>query len=906
MRKLINLLGRRRARLEQDLEREFQYHLDRRVEDLMRSGLSESEARRRSALEFGGVAQVQEEVRDAWFWRWVDNCGRDFRYAIRTLLRSPGFTAAAVLSLALGIGANAAIFSLFDQVLLRLLPVREPERLVLLDWEGSALADGWGSGNLMSYPICRDLQEQTAFFDGVFCRHPTTVMFSTGQQHRPIAAEIVSGSYFRVLGVRPELGRLIDDSDDTTPGAHPVIVLSHDYWRNSLGGARDIVGRKVLVNSHPMVVIGVAASAFRGVDLGEVPALWVPAMMKRVVTPDWDRLLDRRTRWMHVFGRLKHGVSAEKARTGLQPWFKSMLDADTRREGFPPATAEQRRAFLASIIDVIPAAQGRSDLRTKLNKPLWVLMAGTMLLLVLACVNVTNLMLARGAARSREVTTRIALGASSGRITSQLLIDALTIAVVGGLLGLALAPAMAEALLSFLRPSIAGIDLSSRIDHRVFLFAFLTSTIAGCLCGLVPALQVRRISLISTLKDRANLAASGGIPLRKALVVCQMAFTLILLVGAGLFVRTLAQLHVKGPGFDTSSLLMFSVDPRRTGYTDSSTRQLIRELLPKLRQVPGVESVAVASHDLLQGGSWNTNLTIQLNGRTVTDRAVHCMRISPGFFTTLGTSVIAGRDFSEHDAREPVEGESSGPQSGIVNERFVRRYFGNRNPIGYRVGFGNRPDTVTDVEIVGVVRDFSYRNLREETEQAFFPFWEAPVSGGVFYLSVRGKPESAFASVRRAVEQRDPALPLVSLRTVEAQISRSLTTERMLATLSGGFGVTALLLSIVGLYGVMSFTATRRTQEIGIRLALGATRSTAVWLIVRDALFMILAGTAIALPCVWALGHLIESQLFGVRAADGTTIAAATSLLAAVALAAAVLPAWRAASVSPTEALRFE
>jgi predicted permease len=900
MAKILNLFPWRRRRLEQDLDRELRYHVERRVEDLRGSGLSEAEARRRAALELGGINRVQEEVRDTWIWRWLDDRGRDLRYACRMLARSPGFTAAATLSLALGIGANAGIFSLVDQVLLRRLPVKEPERLVLLEWRGSSLADSWGSGNLMSYPLCRDLQEQSQFFDGVFCRYATTVNFSTGQQHDPVSAEIVSGSYFPVLGVRPEFGRLIDPSDDLQPGAHPVVVLSHNYWTNNLGGAQDVIGRKVLVNNHPMTVIGIAPASFRGVDVGAVPSLWIPAMMKREATPEWDRLLDRRAVWMHVFGRLKPGITAEQTKTELQPWFKSMLEADTLREGFPRATAEQRRGFLASTIDLLPAAQGRSDLRGALRRPLWVLMGGTLLLLLLASLNVAGLLLARGAARSREMSTRMALGASRGRITGQLVVEAMLITFGGGWIGLLAAPIVSQALLSFLSPDAA---LSSRIDGRVFLFAFVMSMVTTGLCGLAPALQSGRVPLIAGLKERARMATAGGVRFRRALVIGQLAFSLILLTGAGLFVQTLTRLHAKAPA-SASNLLLFRADPPAIGYSDSDARRLMRDLLRKLQEVPGVESAAVANTSLLMGGSFSRVLTVQSDERVVTDRPVYGLRVTPGYFSTLGTRVIAGRDFNERDTRDP---QSPGYRSAIVNESFARRYFGSRSPLGHHLGIGSRADLPANIEIVGVIEDFSYRSLRlRETEHVFFPFWDQQSEDGTFYVKVQGRPESAFASIRAAVAQLDPTLPLGSLRTFEDQIDRSLTTERMLATLSSGFGAIALLLSVVGLYGVMSFVVTRRTQEIGLRLALGATRPAAVWLIIRDAVVMIGAGTAVALPCAWALSRLVEAQLFGVRAVDGPTIAAASCLLTLVGLGAAMLPAWRAASVSPTEALRLE
>ena len=907
MRRLLNLLTKRRQGLERDLERELHDHLERRVADLRQAGLGEHDARRQAAIELGGVEQVQEDVRETWTWRWLEDAVRDARYAARSLARSPGFTITAVASLAIGIGASAAIFSLLDQVLLRLLPVREPERLVLVDWKGNALAHARGRGagvNLMSYPICRDLQRQDRFFDGVLCRHPTEVNLAVaaGQTPELVGAEIVSGSYFPVLGVSPGLGRLINEDDDGQPGAHPVVVLSHAYWLQALGGAPDVVGRRVLVNNFPMTVVGVASATFRGIDVGNVPAVWIPAAMKKQATPEWDKLLDRRTSWMQVIGRLKPGITVEQAQAGLQPWFKSMLDEDARREGFPLVTAQQRAEFLASTLVVTPAAHGHSLLRQDLGRPLQVLMAATLLLLLLASLNVASLFLARGAARGREIRTRLALGASSRRIASLLLADSAWIAGGGGALGLLVAPMVSRGLLSFLPSGAAGTDLSSRVDGRVFAFALLMTVATGVLCGIAPAWRAGRVPLMSWLRDRTG-AGAGGVRLRKALVVGQMAFTLVLLVGAGLFVQTLLRLVGQGPGFATSGRVAFRINPRRAGASDEESSRTMRRVLAELRSLPDVESVGLAGVDLLNSGSWNDSMTIEADKRMVTDRAVHLEPISPGLFTTLGTRVIAGRDFDERDALPPV-GERW--RSVIVNERFARRYFGDRSPLGGRVGLGDRQDTRTNLEIVGVVRDFSYRDLREQTEQAFVPYFEGDWTAGTFYLRVRGTPQAAFASIRSAVGRVDPTVPLLSPRTLDEQVDRSLTTERMMATLSGGFAAVALLLSVVGLYGVMAFVVTSRTPEIGIRMALGATRRAAVWLMVADAVAMIAAGTAIALPLVWGLSRLVEAQLFGVHALDAPTIAVASLVLALVALAAAMWPAWRAASVSPTEALRFE
>ena len=836
--------------------------------------------------------------------RWIEDCRRDLRHTARTLVRTPTFTLTAVLSLALGIGANAAIFSLVDQVLLRLLPVRDPQSIVLIDWRGNALADGWGSGNLMSYPMCRDLQAQTQFFEGVYCRHPTTVNLSVGPESQPVLAEIVSGTYFPVLGVQPHLGRLIAESDDRHRDAHPVVVIGYDYWLTALGGAPDIVGRKVLVNKHPMTVIGVAGRGFGGMDVGEAAALWIPAMMKRQVTPDWDRLLDRRARWMHVFGRLKPGVTVESAKAGLQPWFKSVLESDRQLDGFPRTTPEQLRSFLASVLDVTPASRGRSNLRRAMEGPLWVLLVGTSLLVLLACANVASLLLARGAARHRELVTRIALGASRGRIANQLLIESLVISLSGGLLGIALAPSVSAMLLSFLPQDVGRASFTSDPDIRVLLFTFLVSILTGALCGTAPALQAGRLSLVTALRDRAP--SGGGVSLRRTLVIGQIAFTLILLICAGLFLQTVSRLHEKGPGFERDRLVLFQINTLQSGYEAAAGSRLVLQLLEAVRQTPGVESAAIAGHTLLAGGSWNTNLTIDYidsRERRPTDRLVHCSPVSPRFFSTLGARLIAGRDFDERGGLDPTAPRY---RSAIVNASFARRYFGDASPIGHRLGFGTRPDTKTDVEIVGVVADFSYRGIREEAEQAFFPFLDIPWAGATFYVRTQGKPEHAFAGIRATVAGVDSGLPILSMRTIRNQIDRSLTTERMMATLLTGFGAIALLLSVIGLYGVMSFVVTHRTREIGVRLALGATRGSAVWLVIRDALVMIGSGTAIALLAGWALARAIAGQLFGVAPVHAPTIALAIVLLAVVALAAAMVPAWRAASVSPTQALHVE
>jgi predicted permease len=899
MKRLLNWF--RRDALEKDLDRELRYHMDRRVVDLMRSGLAEREARRQATLELGGLAQVQEEVRDVWLTRWLRDFMYDLRFSARSFLRSRSFAATTVLSLALGIGATTAIYSLVDQVILHALPVREPERLVLVDWKGDPVANGFGSWNLMSYPICRDLQLHDQIFEGVLCRAATTVTLSMGGEHKPVAAEIVSGTYFSVLGVGPALGRVLAKDDDETPGASAVVVLTYDFWRTQLAGASDIVGRKVLINHYPMTVVGVAAPTFRGIDVGEVPSLWIPASMSAQAIPGFDGLLNRRTRWMQVLGRLRPGVTLAQAQAGLQPWFKAMLVEDMRRAEFPKVTAERRERFLASTIELTPAPQGHSTLRRRLSQPLWVLFVATGILLGLACLNVAGLFLARGSARDREISTRLALGASRGRIGRQLLADSVLFALAGGVLGVALAPAAMAMLIAFLPHDTATTALRSSVDARLMLFAFVVSVAAGVLSGFAPALHAGRKSLVSSLRERGS--AGGGGRLRKVIVAAQIALSLVLVIGAVLFARTLTGLLAKGPGFDTSSLVSFGVDPLRSGYSPSEASRLTRRIQDDIRASASTQTSAAARFPLLTGGSWNNPMTIQTDRRIASDRDVNLNAITPGFFATLGIRVVAGRDFDERDSRPAGD---AGARSAIVNEAFVKRYLAGHNPLGALICQGSGPDAQPTIEIVGVVADFSYRGLREQSEQAYFPLLEGSDAGGHFYVKVRGTPEQAAQSIRSIVHQADPALPITYLRTVGEQVNRSLNTERILATLSGGFGALALLLSLVGLYGVMSFVVTQRTREIGIRIALGARGSAAVWLVLRDAIAMIAAGTAVALPCVGMLGRLVESQLFGVTATDPVTITVTTLLLAAAALGAALIPAYRASTVNPADALRAE
>ena len=893
----------RRGKLEAAFDRELRYHLDRRVSDLEAAGLSAIEARRQAVLELGGISQVREAVRDVWLTRWTRDFVYDLRFSLRSFYKSPAFTVAAVLSLTLGIGATTAIYSLVDQALLHALPVRSPERLVLIDWNGDQVAPGFGTENLMSYPICRDLDQQKQFFEGVFCRALTPVSVTVYGDAQPVMAEVVSGNYFQVLGVGALAGRVLASEDDGAPNANPVVVLSYGFWKTNLGGALDVVGRKLLVNRHPMTVIGVAARGFNGIDVGEVPSMWVRASMSSQAIPGFTDYLSRRTRWMQVLGRLNSGVTRRRAQVGLQPWFKAMLHEDMRMPDFPVITAERRRDFLNSTLVLTPAPQGHSPLQQpEFAEPLWVLMGVTSALLGLACLNVSSLFLARGSAHEREVGTRLALGASGGRLGRQLLTDSLVIALAGGMLGTAIAPLAIRTLIAFLPQGNAPNALHAGVDSRVLLFALAVSVTAGLLSGLAPGWQARRHSLFTSLRERGG-TAFGGVRIRKVIVTAQIALTLTLLVAAALFVRTLDALMARGPGFNTTSLVSFGIDTSQSGYSPKDGNRTLRRLYELIQQSPITQASAAARSALLTGGSWNNPMTILAEKRIAVPDDVNLNAVTPGFFDTLGIKILAGRNFDDRDVRSPPE---PGYRSAIVNQRFERRYLGGRDPLGMLVCTGVGPDAKPNIRIVGVMSDFSYRGPRDESAQVYFPYLEGNDAGATFYVKVHGDADLALHTIRATVRSLDPTLPILDFRTVKEQLDRSLSTEHMLAKLSGSFSMLALLLSLVGLYGVMSFVVTQRTREIGIRLALGAQRTSAIWLVLRDALTMIGAGVAIGLPLLWVLGQLVESQLYGVRPSDPPAIVIAILILAFASTIAAWIPALRASGVDPTDALRVE
>jgi predicted permease len=839
----------------------------------------------------------------------------DIRYAVRVLVKNPLFAAVAVLTLALGIGANTAIFTLLDQVLLRLLPVKNPQQLVLLTMRGQHYGNNWG-GNAISYPMYRDFQSHNEVFAGMFCRFPTSVSLTAGERAERVDAELVSGTYFSVLGVRMALGRPFTPEEDRTPDGAPLVIVNYSYWKQRFGGDPGILGKKLTVNKHDMTVIGVAESGFDGVELGYLPRLFIPVMMQHevVIVPN-DFLTDRRTRWVNAFGRLKPGVTETQAKASLQPFMHSMLENEVREAAFAHASAYDREQFLKCYIDVLPGSQGRSYIRPGLSTPLWVLMAITGAVLLITCANLANLLLARASGRQREIAVRLAIGAGRGRIVRQLLAETICLSILGAVAGLALAFAADRALMAIYLPSdSAGLSISAAPDLRILVFTLAVTLLTGVMFGLAPALRTTRPDIARTLKDEGGAVVGGGHgKLRNSLVVAQVSLSLLLLIGAGLFLRTLNNLSSLGPGFPAERLVGFQIDPSLSGYTPERAKVFYQQLTGSLGSIPGVQSVGLAAMRILQGGEWDSSVTVEgYNPATPKDRPEPFMNsISPNYFATLGVPIVLGRDFTINDNHEIKSGpqpDDWSPTAVMINEKFARLYFQGRNPIGRHIGFGEDPGTHTVMEVIGVVKDIKYTSLRDEIPaQAYVPYLGSHFLGSMtVYLRTAADPKQVMPAVRAKVRELDANLPIYEMRTTEAQISNSLASERMIASLSSVFGALATLLAALGLYGVMAYSVAQRKREIGIRMALGAEPATVVWMVMRDVLLLVAVGIAIGVPAAIALSRVVATQLYGLSAHDPSTLALAVAALALVAGAAGYLPARRASRLDPMVALRYE
>jgi len=828
---------------------------------------------------------------------------RDVRYSLRTLRRSPVFVTVGVLSLALGIGANTAIFTLVNQLILQPIPVRDPEQLVMLAGRGRHYGGNNGYERI-SYPMYQEMRDKNQVFSGMFCTYPSTVSATFQGRTELIGADFVSGNYFPVLGIGASAGRVFTASDDLVQGGHPLAVLSYGYWRARFSADPSIVGKQIVINGRVLTIIGVSQAGFDGVEPGRAPQIRIPITMKDdLPRSDFARLNNDRFRWTEVFGRLQPGMTMEKAQAGLQPLFHQILNREVTEKPFAKASPFVKQEFLKMWMEVMPGSKGRSNLRRTYSKPLIALMGIVGLVLLIACSNLANLLIARAAARQKEIAVRLALGAGRGRLIRQLLVESLLLTAAGGSLGVGLAIVIDKALIGFLPSGHTPLSFSSTPDRTVLAFTLAISLVSAIFFGLLPALQSTRPMVANTLKDQAGTVIHGSSArLRKGLVVAQVSLSLLLLIGAGLFVQSLHNLKTLNPGFEVRHLLAFDVDPTMSRYDTKWTADYYRRLHQTLSVLPGVESHTFAVVPVLENDEWDNWITIEGYSAKQDERPdPHMQYCSPGFFKTLKIPVLLGRDFTDRD-------DAGAPKVGIVNQKFVKRYFGGADPLGRHIGMGIDPGTKTDIQIVGVVGDTKYESMREEIPyELYIPSdQKAFAGGGTVYVRSQDDPTRVFNALRAAVGGVDPGVPMYDMRTLDHQMEISLLAERLLAALSTVFGFLATLLAALGLYGVMAFMVSRRTREIGIRMALGAGQGSVVWMVLRETLTLAGVGVAIGLVGATAVTRLIQAQLFGVRPTDWITMIAASLGIAAVTALAGYIPARRATAIDPMGALRWE
>jgi putative ABC transport system permease protein len=831
---------------------------------------------------------------------------QDLRYGARMLLKNPGFTVIAVLTLALGIGANTAIFSLTDQILLRRLPVERPEELVVLRSPGPKGGHVWSDGDdaaSFSYPMYKDLRDRGAnVFSGLLARFAIPLSVAGAGQTERADGELVSGNYFEILGVRPALGRVFNQEDDRAPGAHQVVVLSHAYWTRRFGADPAILNKSLTVNGNPMTVIGVSREGFRGVQVGQTPDVFVPMMMKAQMIPNSRGLDDRRDYWLAIMGRLKPGMSRAQTEEAIRPSYRSILEEElSLRSG---GSAQSRQRFLDKIILLEDGSNGRQVLQRDSKQPFLILMGMAGLALLIACANVANLLLARGAARQREIAVRMALGAGRWRLMRQFLLESLMLSMTGGAVGLIVAVWTIQGLVAAIPPSVGALGLSTELDLRLLGFTLALSALTGLLFGVAPAARATRLNLEATLREQGSSASGSlsSVRFRKALVASQIVLTTVLLVGAGLFARSLNNLKRLDLGLRADHLIAFSVAPELNGYTPQRTIAFFDDLRQSVAALPGMRSVSAAEIAILTDSNAGSNVTIEgYQAQENEDMEVRHNRIGPDFFTTMGIPLLGGREFTVADT-------AGSAKVAIINETMARRFFANRNPIGSHFAFGAGDRIRPDIEIVGVVKDSKHATVREEKRPfAYLPYAQETNLGRItFYARTDQDVDAIAPSLRREVARRDNNLPIYNLKTLRQQADESLFADRFLTFLSICFGSLAAALAAIGLYGVMAYTVTRRMREIGIRIALGATQGRVAWLVLREVALLAGAGLLAGAPLAFALGRAAESLLFGIKAGDPLVFAAAGSLLTLVALFGGYLPARRAARVDPMVALRRE
>jgi predicted permease len=834
---------------------------------------------------------------------------QDLKYGVRMLAKNPGYAAVVVLCLALGIGANTAIFTLINAVMLKSLPVEKPDELVLFGegrMAGTSVIDGIpspGPWELVSYPLYKEYRDDNQVFQGVCAFQSNEARLNlriggTGAPEEPVFGKVVSGNYFSVLGVKAAAGRTLTSEDDALAGAHPVAVISYGYWQRRFSRDPSVVGSVIDISGIPFTIVGITAPGFFGETLESNPAdIWAPITMESQVLLEPSRLDSRGNFWLHVIGRLKPGVTSQQAQAAVTTHFQQYL----LQMAGSSVTSDDRRDLAGIRIDLTPGGKGVSQLRRRYSEPLKILMVLVGLVLLIACANVANLLLARATARQKEISLRCALGASRSRMIRQMLTESIVLAILGGLVGLLLA-GWGTSLLVYLVSRGSYIPLSISPDARILGFTLLVSLLTGMLFGLAPAVRAARTDLSTTLKEGARSVVGHGtrFSLTKGLVIVQVALCLLMLVGGGLFVRTLQKLESQDLGFNRENVLLVGISPRMAGYKPEQLPSLYRQILERVGSIPGVKSTSLALYGLVSGSARRETISVQgytPKPREETDAQMNI--VGPGYIETAGMTLLAGRGIEVQDTETSAK-------VAVINEALAHYYFGNQNPVGKRLAIGEAKHAA-DFGVVGVVKDAKYTRLREASPpMLFIPVFQNPDYMNDLQVRTIGDPTSVAADVRKTLNDIDSKLNPRRVITLSQQVDDALSQERLVAQLSTAFGGLALLLACVGLYGVMAYAVTRRTNEIGIRMALGAGAGNVLWMVLRETLLLVGVGLAIGIPAALASTRLIASQLFDLSPYDPLTLSVSSLLLIAVAALAGFIPARRASRVDPMVALRYE
>ena len=895
-----------------DVEDELSFHMEMRIRELIERGESPARARELALRRFGDVEDAWRECvaiderlrRRVLRTEFIDERTQDIRYALRTLRRAPGFAAVAVLTLALGIGANTAIFSLFHQLLLRPLPVSEPQQLVNIVSPGprsgpTSCGDIGKCEAVFSYPMFRDLERIQSVFTGIAAHRNIGVNLAYRGQTTTGQGLLVSGNYFTVLRLQPAVGRLLGPYDDRVLGGSETVVLSHAYWQSQFGGRADVLDEPLVVNGQSMTIVGVAPEDFNGTTIGLRPDVFLPITMRWRLAPDpRSPPENRRAYWVYLFARLKPSVTAEQARSALDTPYRAIINEVEvpLQEGMSDQMLAQ---FRARGIRLEAGSRGQSTFAEDAWVPLTLLLAVTALVLLIACSNVANLLLARAATRAKELATRLSIGATRGRIIAQLLTESCVLALVAATASLLIARWTMDLFRTTLPDG--ALYIPAQLDTFTLIVTGALALFASVAVGLFPAVRAARPDLLPALKGQAGQPSGdrGLARSRMSLATVQVTLSVVLVVLAGLFTKSLANITRVDPGLNTDDLFTFTVSPGRNGYTPQRSAALFARLEEEIAALPGVTAVTTSTTQLLSGNMRTTEVFVEgFDIRPEADHGTQYDEIGPGYFETLGVPLISGREFT------PADSENA-PKVAIVNEQFARKFGLGRDAVGKRTSRGT---PALDVQIVGLVRDFKHTNLRDAAAMYFLPHRQGTRRPGLmtFYVRTAASAEGIAPAIREAVHRLDANLPVEEFRTMEGAMREATTRERLMSVMTGSFALLATLVAAIGLYGMLAYAVAQRTPEIGLRMALGATRARVRWMILRQVLAVAIIGGAVGLASAMLLGRAAQTLLFQLQFDDPVVLASSIAALIVVALAAGLLPAERAARVDPMSALKYE